>query len=232
MTRSEDADNHPWYAGIVESVGWSVSDKRAKRLYQRDYSNGAFLTDENNDPLPDTDFARVLSELNGQRMHSAFSWLAGQEHHNAPSMWSVDFSKVIARPDRSLDPKRWSERHRSVGDAIRSVDHFILGDVVDVIAQEGRPDAISDVFDYVLIDDVVDGHTTPQKLRGWQLPSRARHRAVPGDIFVGAVWSSVSKWFVAGEGCENMVVSNGFIRLRMKPNHEDHLLDIVSGLVS
>ena len=230
LAHSKYATTHPWYAGIVEAVGWSVSDKSAKRVYKRDPETGAYLTDENNEPIPDTDFARIIAEMKGQRMLSSFSWLPGQDAHTAPSLWSVDFGDVLARPDRSLDPKRWSERYHNVRESIRAVDHFRLGDVVEVIAQAGRPSDDSRVFEYVQIDDIADGLAAPRSLRGWELPSRARHQAEVGDIFLGSVWSSVSKWFIAG--AENLVVSNGLVRVRVKPEHKDRLVDIVAGLVS
>ena len=78
----------------------------------------------------------------------------------------------------------------------------------------------------------VQGRIHHGRLRGWELPDRARHRASSGDIFVGAVWSSVSKWFIAGGHCDALLVSNGFIRLRAKPGYEAHRVDIVAGLVS
>ena len=90
----------------------------------------------------------------------------------------------------------------------------------------------SGVYDYVELQNASDGLVTPKRLRGWELPDRARHDARVGDIFVGGVWGSVSKWFIAGGDCSAIVVSNGFIRLRPKLEHEAYLVDIVAGLVS
>ena len=65
---------------------------------------------------------------------------------------------------------------------------------------------------------------------GWELPERAKHLAETGDIFVGGVWGSVRKWFLAGADIENLVVTNGMHRMRLKPGKEDLLLDLVTGL--
>ena len=232
LAHSNQAETHPWYAGIVGAVGWDLSGKKAKPVYKRDPETGAFLTDANNEPVPDNDFASLLVEMRGQRMRSTFPWLGGQANLDSPSLWSLDFREVLGRADRSLDPKRYSERYRNVRNSVRDIDHFALADVVDVIRQEGRPGIGSAEFEYVAIDDVADGMAAPRVMRGWQLPGRARHGAATGDIFVGRVWSSVGKWFIASNNADSLVVSNGFIRLRMKPGCEEYLVDIVAGLVS
>jgi len=67
-------------------------------------------------------------------------------------------------------------------------------------------------------------------MRGWQLPDRARHRAQAGDIYVGKVWSSVGKWFVAGQQCDDWIVTNGFHRMRLKEGMNDLLLDLIAAL--
>src|SRR5205085_2999303 len=54
--------------------------------------------------------------------------------------------------------------------------------------------------------------------------------AQKGDIYVGTIWSSVGKWFVAGGDCSSLIVTNGMHRLRLKPGKEKMLLDVVSGL--
>ena len=232
LSRAMDAETHPFYAGIVESVGWSVSDKRAKRLFRRDARTGAYVTDQNNEPIPDNDLARVLAEVTNQHMLDTFGWLNATENFRTQSNWSAQFSEVTRRADLSLDPKRWSQRYRDVRSSVQTTHHFSLGDVADLIGEIGVPESPSTVFEYVEIQDAADGIVTPKRLRGWELPARARRRATRGDIFIGGVWGSVSKWFIAGDSFADVVASNGFKQLRMKPNCEDYLFDIVAGLVS
>lgn len=210
LTNASEAETHPFYAGIVESVGWNVGDKQAKRLFRRDAETGAYITDESNERIPDADFERVLREMRSQRMISTFPWLRADTTLTANSAWSVDFGQVVARPDLSLDPKRWSQRYIDTRTGIHGTGSFTLAEVLDVVEEEGSQGNASGVFEYIEVQDVTDGLATPKRLRGWELPQRARHRAVAGDIFVGGIWSSVSKWFIAGGDCSNTVVSNGF----------------------
>ena len=234
LPKAVDAETHPFYTGIVESVGWSVGDKRAVRIYKRHPETGAYITDENNELVPDQDFDRVLLDIQSQRMISTFQWIGQQSAPavSAPSGWSVDFREVTKRRDLSLDPKRWSQRYAEVRASVSDVEHIVLGEIVELVAEEGVPDAPSEVFQYVEIQDVSDGLATPNNRRGWELPSRARHSAEKGDIFVGGVWGSLPKWFVAGGDCSNLIVSNGFKRLRLKPGCDDQLADLIASLVS
>ena len=234
LPTAKDAPTHPFYTGIVESVGWSVSDKRATRIYRRHPETGAYLTDASNELIPDQDFDRVFEGIQSQRILSTFPWIENQPGQTleGASGWSVDFMDVTDRRDLSLDPKRWSQRCADLRSSLMDAEHFALGDVLELVEEVGRPDAPSEIFEYVQIEDVSDGLATPARFRGWQLPSRARHEAEKGDIFIGGVWGSVSKWFIAGGDCSNLIVSNGFKRLRLKPGCEDRLSDIVSGLVS
>jgi type I restriction enzyme M protein len=234
LPKAVDADTHPFYTGIVESVGWSVGDKRAVRIYKRHSETGAYLTDENNELIPDQDFDRVLQDIQSQRVLSTFQWIGQRSSSilSASSGWSIDFKEVTNRPDLSLDPKRWSQRYAEVRASIADVGHVVLKDVVELIDEDGVPDAPSEVFRYVEIQDVSDGLATPTRRRGWELPSRARHSAEKGDIFVGGIWSSLPKWFVAGGDCSSLIVSNGFKRLRLKPGFDNRLADIIASLVS
>ena len=190
LARARDATTHPFYTGIVESVGWSVSDKRAKRIYKRHPETGAYLTDVDNELIPDQDFDRVLEDIQSQRILSTFPWVGHQLGLglNASSGWSLDFRDVTSRSDLSLDPKRWSQRYADIRSELTDTDHFTLGDFLDLVEEVGTPASPSEIFQYVQIDDVSDGLATPTRLRGWQLPSRARHEAEQGDVFVGGVW--------------------------------------------
>jgi type I restriction enzyme M protein len=231
LARAKDSERYPFYSGLLESVGWSVGDKRAERVYRRDPQTGAYLLDALNERIIDADFDRVLDDFLGSKVATVFPWIA--EGRPAPSRsngWSVSIADVLARADLSIDPKRWCERVSQVRKKISKLEHFALRDVVDVIPVVGIPTEKSAIFNYVDIEATADGVAMPDPLRGWQLPDRARHRAAPGDIFVGKVWSSVGKWFIAGNHCDKMVVTNGFHRLRIKPGKGKYLLDIVAAL--
>ena len=201
LSHAHKAESHPFYAGLVESVGWQVGDKRAVRVFKRDARTGAFLTDASNELIPDADFDRVASEVRSPRMTTSFPWLISGSSLSAgdySEAWNVEFSEVTGRADLNLDPKRWSERYHLARESVRSTNHFRIGDVFSVVGEDKISHEPSGLYEYVELQDVSDGVVTPKQLRGWELPQRARHSVSVGDIFVGGVWGSVSKWFVGG----------------------------------
>lgn len=232
LTNSEDTEDYPFYAGIVESVGWSVSDKGGKRIFKRDPVTGVFLTDANNEQLPDADFDRIAMDLYASPVCDKFPWLREDVElpQDLPMGWSVSIGDVISRSDRSIDPKRWCQRVATVREQVQAMPHFSLGSVATVISEVGVPNEATSLYRYVELSDVADGVVTPNVMRGWQLPDRAKHRAERGEIFVGGVWGSVGKWFVAGGDCDGLIATNGLLRLRLRPDMDDYLLDIVVGL--
>lgn len=232
LARALDSEDYPFYAGILESVGWSVSDKSAEPIYKRDPATGVQLTNSDNEPILDADFDRILQDLWSSPVTDLFPWIkqGGGVPGETGAGWATSIRNVVARDDLSIDPKRWCERAVTTRNQITGIPHFRLGDVADVIPQGGLPANKSDMYEHVRLEFVSDGVITPERLRGWQLPDRARHTAERGDIFVGNIWSSIGKWFVAGGDSTRLVVSNGFHRLRLKAGKEDHLTDLVAAL--
>jgi hypothetical protein len=51
-----------------------------------------------------------------------------------------------------------------------------------------------------------------------------------GEVFVGRIWGSVGRWFVAGGDLTGYRVSNGFHRLRLRDGKDAMILDLVVGL--
>jgi type I restriction enzyme M protein len=180
----------------------------------------------------DDDFERALQDFYASRVPSLFPFLGGEELllQSGNQGWDRDISAVLARSDLSIDPKRWCERTVRTRQAIEKLDHFPLRKVLTVIPEERRPARKDSLYRYVEIQDIMDGIVKPTNKRGWDLPQRAKHGAEAGDIFVGKIWGSINKWFLAGGDCESMLVSNGTYRLRMKPEFKDYLPDVIAGL--
>ena len=147
--------------------------------------------------------------------------------------WSISSTVIMNDPGLCLDPKRLSEKFLRIQEEIAKVDHFRLGDAVGVIDQLSGPElgqlSASAVYRYVEIQDVGPGTYDVTTMRGWQLPTRARHLLDPGDLMLGGIWGSVTKWFVAGHE-ENLIATNGFHRCKVLD--KDLLIDLVVGLCS
>jgi type I restriction enzyme M protein len=232
LAYSRDSDNYPIAIELLERVGWEVGQKNGGPIYERDQSDGAIVLDKNNKPIIDADFRASMKRLRNSDAGRRFEWLAGTAPSNGDAGHCISVRTVLADDKRCLDPKRYCAKVMSARTDIIRKKHFKLGDVVAVVpeltSQQIGVRLPSDLFRYVEIQDTGPGLYSTVELRGWQLPQRARHGAEPGDVFVGAIWGSVTKWFVAGAE-EKLVVTNGFHRLRVS---KGKLVDVLTGLCS
>jgi type I restriction enzyme M protein len=242
LADARDSEEYDICIEVVDRVGWNLKDKRAEPLYKRDPKDGTLVVDEDGDLVLDSDFGQVLDSIRTSDAAKDFSWLT-VELESPPGAatepgWSISSNDVREDPHLTLDPKRHCRKFRELRRAIGAASHFRLGDVVEFFDEPGdadRPVPPVDpekVYRYIEIGDVGVGSYRWQELRGWELPSRARHRAEPGDLYLGSIWSSVTKWCLMGQSCPDTVVTSGLLRARMRPRHDSHLLDLIVGLCS
>ncbi|WP_186272845.1 HsdM family class I SAM-dependent methyltransferase [Mycobacterium kubicae] len=241
LKSAKDSEDYPICIEVVERVGYSLTAKSAEPLYSRDSKDGTYLVDTDGDLIVESDFAFALNRIRNSEAAGRFPWLtAGVEEEIDDKIegWSISSTDVINDPALTLDPKRHCEKYRAVRNAIAAGEHFRLGDVVDFVPQwrtssGGTVEIDAETpYRYISISDVGAGTSRYEEKLGWELPDRAKHLAEPGDIYLGAIWSSVTSWFMAGAETQNTWVTNGFERVRMKEGKEELLLDLVVGLCS
>jgi type I restriction enzyme M protein len=221
--------------------------KLNKPLYVRDLETGEPERDEENQVRLLTDLPDYLEDLRRSPVVKDFPWLV-EGVTLAPSArvgHAVPIKRVTRDPHLTMDAKRFSPKYLSLVDEIKSGPHFRLGDVVDFVPEAretsltktGRTREVRKKFSrkklyrYVDIEAISDAGTySPEELRGWQLPERARHVAQSGDLFIASIWSSVRKWALVGNDDQDLLFTNGCHQVRLKAGCEEFLLDVVAGL--
>jgi type I restriction enzyme M protein len=190
-----------------------------------------------------SDFAATLTDMRTSPVISQFPWMVKDlklsPHGSGPLGWGISIEEVVNDEALTLDPKRHSRKYASLLADIKTQSNMSLTVICDVVPQ-GKSAAgtsfkkIDDVvYGYIDIDNISAGEYRVTPLRGWQLPARARHVAAPLDIFVGSIWSSVTKWCLIGKKpAPRLIVTNGCHRLRLKPGMEKYLLDLCVFLCS
>lgn len=221
LERAENDRSYKVFVGLLNNVGWNLRSKRGEPVYERDPKTGAVVFGEDGEKTLRSDFDAVLAAARSSDAANDFPWLTeGTKASAGKPGWSVPVGDILDNDDRPLDPKRLAARYRKLIPAISRNDHFRLGDVADFIDPGRRSELDAKrSYRYADISSIQNGVVEAEEMRGWALPDRARHRATKGDLFLGAIWSSVGKWCLAGEGCEDLVVTNGCLRLRLKPEH-------------
>ena len=210
-----------------------VGNKRATPVFKRNQDDGSFLVDDKGKLILDADFGDSLSDLRNSRAVDVFPWLAKGASSDG-SGWSVSIQRILRDRDLTMDPKRHCQKVVELRKSIRGKDHVRLGDIVDFVQEKRSSKGYavtavpSNSYKYVELQDIGYGDFRFADLRGWQLPSRARHFAEVDDIYMGAIWGSVAKWFYTPDGAVDVVVTNGCHRMRIKAGKESRLSDLLA----
>ncbi len=235
LNQVTQTDDYPVYCNLVDSVGWDIT-KKAQKIYKRDAHTGELLLNQDNEPILNATFEEVLADLYKSPVIDAFPWIGrGIETASVNDGWSTSIKTIINNDDLIIDPKRWCRKYRELIFRIQSGNHLSLLEICNLVEErQGFELQKSTVYKYVEIQDVNGNSYDYKLLKGWELPSRARHLAHKGDIFIGSIWGSVNKWFMAGQEAEsnNLIVTNGFYRLQIKETMQDWLPDLIFALSS
>ena len=229
-------DKYSFAVEMIEKVGWDAGNKKAAPLYVRAKEDGCLIIDENNEPIIDSDFSGALKRIVSSKAAEDFPWLAiGREISDHDERgWDVNIEDVYSDEHLTIDPKRLCKKFTSLREKITAGDYFKLGDVVDFIPEKtsssGKKIKIvaSNNYNYTEIQDIGHGEFYTKEMKGWELPSRARHFAEEGDIYFGSIWGSAVKWCYISSQDKNVVITNGCFRTRIKEGKEQYLPDILT----
>jgi len=231
-----DTEDYPVYVNLLESVGWDIGNKGAKKIFKRDMNSGALLFDESNEPILDADFSEILNDLYHSPVIEAFPWITHDvKQSEITDGWAISIFDIVNDKNLTLDPKRYNRKYRELMTVLRSHKHANLTELCNIIPQGWDDKKNSTIYRYIKIGNVYDNASYEySEMRGWQLPDRAKHKADKGDIFIASVWGSVKKWFIADNSADEIptIVSNGFYRLKLKEKYQDWLPDLVAAFTS
>lgn len=234
ISNFDEDDEYMFAVEMVEKTGWEAN-KKALPIYKRNANDGSLVTDEGCNPVLDCDFKDVIDRISRSQATSFFGWLPQDNNDNEDS-WAVSIKDIYRDPDLSIDPKRLCKKFISLREQISQSDYLPLGDIVDFLPERknSKGDTIkikkSDTYEYIEIADIGFGTYATNEYKGWELPSRARHLAEPGDLFIGSIWGSAVKWCYIPEHTVNTIVTNGCFRCRIKPGKEKYLVDLIAYL--
>lgn len=224
-------ESYPVAIQLINNVGWEAGNKRASIIYKRDIEDGSLIVDSNGQLIIDSDFETTLNEIRNSIASKEFDWLGKCKSIDG---WTIDSSVFLDDKDLTLDPKRYCKKISELKDQYKNNKHYVLGDLLDFYDQgkdlDGKQIKIQPelIYHYVELQRIGQGDYDFESMRGWMLPSRAKHFAEPGDIYIASIWSSVDKWCYIGDDTKNFIVTNGCIRCRVKLDQLHVLPDLVA----
>lgn len=234
-TLKEDQPSYRLAVELIEKVGWDAGNKKAQPIYKRNRNDGSLIIAENGEPILDCDFEEATDRIVYGDAANSFDWLSKNRKEKCiQDGWTIGIDIIYSDPDLTLDPKRYCKKVMYLREQLKSIPHIYLGDIVEFIPEKVKLDGSkvkidkSDTYNYVEIQDIGQGIFSYKELRGWELPSRAKHFAEAGDIYFGAIWGSAVKWCIIPSNVEKIVVTNGCFRCRIRKGKESYLPDLLA----
>ena len=230
----DDKHGYRFAVELIEKVGWEAGNKKAQPIFKRNSNDGSLIINEDGNPILDCDFTEVAERIINSDAVNSFEWLGRNREKKETDSWTVGIDRVYADPDLTLDPKRYCRKVMQLRAKLASNPHVLLEELVDFIPEKEKANGDkvkidkSNVYNYVEIQDIGQGDFNSHELKGWELPSRAKHFAESGDIYFGSIWGSATKWCYIPENVENVVVTNGCFRCRIKESKVSYLPDLLA----
>ena len=235
IDRLSEDDYYRCAVELIEKVGWDAGNKKATPIYKRNELDGSLIHDEHGNPILDCDFDEATDRIINSDAATCFDWLAKNKVQKGnDKSWTIGIDLIYKDPDLTLDPKRYGRKVMLLREELQKGEYALLGDLVKFIPERkdsaGKAVNIkkSEIYSYVEIQDIVKGDYAAKELRGWELPSRARHLSETDDIYFGSIWGSTAKWCYIPENAKNVVVTNGCFRCRMRHNKRKFLPDLLA----
>ncbi len=235
----KDDSSYSFTVQMIENVGWNLGDKKAAPRYLRNQDDGSYIVGTDGLRILDADFNSALDDIRRSLTAHQSPWLSkGLNLPAGKPGWSVPISDVLADTDLTIDAKRYTKKFIELQKSISAKKHHAMGALVDFfqekktsagVAVKKKPQA---TYNYIEIAEIGHGDYKSTPCKGWELPDRGKHFAEPEDIYIGSIWSSVSKWCIISKDAKNTVVTNGCHRLRIKESMSNLLVDLVSFLCS
>lgn len=239
IEKLSDDSNYRFAVELIEKVGWDAGNKKALPVYKRNEDDGGLIIDESGSPILDCDFDDSINRIVSSDAVNCFEWLGkGRTSTASTESWTIGIDRVYADTDLTLDPKRYGKKVMLLRDALIKKEHLTLGEIVDFYPEKqttaGKRVTIqkSATYHYVEIQDIGYGDFYTKELRGWELPSRAKHFSEAHDIYFGSIWGSATKWCYIPQNANHVVVTNGCFRCRIKPGKEQYIADLLAYLNS
>ena len=223
---------------LIEKLGWSAGDSKGQPIYKKHEEDGSLELDENNDPMIDSDFDEIHNLIRNSDASIDFEWLGDINSANTLSPnekqgWTINYSSIIKDSYLTLDPKRLCRKYLTLRNNLMLKNYKKLGDLVNFIPEKTNPDGSkskinkSSNYYYVDLGNMGYGNYFSEEMKGWELPSRAKHLSKGGDLYFGSIWGSAVKWCYISDDETNIIVTNGCFRVRMKEGEEKYLPDIL-----
>jgi type I restriction enzyme M protein len=205
------------FTGVANHIGFDFKKAATPKIYKRNPIDGSILLDIDGEPLPEDDLLYIGKQLSSFASKNHVQGL----RKNPDSPVEYEFvlkSELTSDRDLVLSPKRHTKKYLECLDYVRGQAHTTLREIGASVSQNDNL-KIVDTNEYIYLDIGEIGHGTyrlQNRMRGWELPGRAKQSVEMGDILVARLAGSNGKYCMIAGDQNNLVATNGLFKIRIK----------------
>lgn len=216
---------HPYNIFVDESfkIGFNFNKKTLDKIYKRNEMTGALMLSEGS-MVVDTDLPDIAMKFQafanknklGPRMETNYE----TDHIEFNELSTSDFTPKnnAIKPVRFL--KKNLEMLKSLEEKLTKGEAVLIGESGWEVQSTDKNLEIdkSKLYSYVPLGSAGKSfYMLNNKLRGWELPNRARQLTMEDDIFISRLEGSSHNFFIVdGKDTNDLIVTNAMFRVRIK----------------
>lgn len=217
--KDTNRENYNIFVDWVENVGYKAGSKKYKPEYKREKATGVYITDSSNNKIQNNELIGVSRRLRSFAKHENLDCVIHAE--NSESYDFINFQDINNDGFR-LSPMLHTSEENGYKKTVNSVKHvggFNLKEIGAGITQNKyNPFRVDQIYNYLRTGNIKkDQILELEKLRGWELPDRAKIEDIKHqDIIVAAMHNSENSFGYIYRCYPKLLVSNGFYRIRIE----------------
>lgn len=226
--QQQQPKNNPDYKifmATVNNLGFDYNSKNLSPLFMRDQNNGEYILDNNNQRISLNDFPSITEKFKSFvydfcNINNRLNKIENESqkvHYNyvlKSRLFDEDENKNLI-----INPELFEEKYLKCIEKIQKNKFSNLKNF-DISNKKENDFAIekSALYTYIDISNLSHGdYSTKNKLRGWELPNRAKVSIQENDIIISKLKGSFEKFamIINTNNTENLIATNGCFRIRI-----------------
>lgn len=209
IVRKEKNDkNYNIFTDVAENIGFDFKSKKLNKLYRRIATNGEYELDNNNAKIPLSDFPSIASRFKKFIYDNSID---GFEYENNEEIYDyISKTDLLKDEDIVLRPETNRKKYSDTVSHIINTEYLTLFNA-KVHNKSSVKKNISKEYHYIDIGNLEHGnYLLGNKMRGWQLPNRAKLSVKKYDICISKLKGSIDKFcMILHRDTSNIILTNG-----------------------
>ena len=200
------------FTDVAINIGFNYKSKKLEKIYKKNYNNGHYLLDDNNNKIILSDLDDIAKKFKNFAFDN--SLVGFEKEKNNASYNYIPYNKIKSE-DFVIRPEMNIPSYLDIVKQIKSKDFYTLNDCIVTNKKSINKIDNASIYSYIDITNMSNGdYSLNNKLYGWDLPNRAKLSAKKNDIFISKLKGSIDKFcMILHDETINTIITNGCYKI-------------------